>query len=93
MEVIKLSQKLETSFIGYHCSVYTKTYNHSLEHVLSLFEIAQKDFPELTYQDIRVVLYGGERIKGMMGIEFTVHRSDDCIAGYLAVKHLEYLLA
>ena len=35
-----------------------------------LAKIAMKDFPKLRKEDIEIVIYGGDTIKGFMGIEF-----------------------
>lgn len=45
-------------------------YGRTLEGINKLYEAAKADFPTLNPRDVEVVVYGGDRISGYMGIEF-----------------------
>lgn len=44
-------------------------YNHSFESIQNLVNEARKDF-DISPKDTNIVIYGGQRYKGTMGIEF-----------------------
>lgn len=50
------------------------TYDNRLSWFNEMFAAAQADFPFLKEEDVRVVIFGGDRIKGIMGIEFQLPR-------------------
>lgn len=55
---------------GFHYVIRTNTYANSFEHLNNLVQIARSNFANLKDSSIEVVLYGGSRFKGTMGIEF-----------------------
>ena len=59
-------------------SLYGDHYSHSLAWLNSLVSEAMHDYPGLKPEEINVVIYGGERIKHVLGIEFltTYHTQD-----------------
>jgi len=63
-------------------SVRGDLYDRSLTFFLMLFREAQKDFPHLTSEDIDCVEYGGDRIKGTRGIEFSMPVGTKIPKGY-----------
>lgn len=82
----------EYSTYAHMCVVRAvRTYDHTLALILYLFKIAKNDFKELKPEDVAIVLYGGDRIKGTWGIEFL---KDESVVPktYSRVDQLEYKL-
>lgn len=63
-------------------------YGSQLSSFEALFVEAEKDFPDLRSSDVKIVCYGGKRIKGFFGLEFT----ENCTPppGYEQISQLEY---
>lgn len=73
------------------CTIRAETYEHSLAHIQKLFAEAQKDFPDLKPEHVRVVKYGGDRISRSFGIEF--HRPIVFVPkNYPIIRELEVTL-
>lgn len=68
MEIIKEFCKNHTGCIFV---LRAKTYACTLEHFVMLHREAEKDFGHISPQDVKIVMYGGDRYRRMMGIEFT----------------------
>jgi hypothetical protein len=78
-------------------SIRTNYYASDLEYFLNLFEIAKKDFPELKEEDVKFVHYGGQRIKGIFGLEFSRQgykgkKKEYKAKGYEEREHVEPIL-
>lgn len=54
--------------------VRSNTYAKGYTYVNQLVNEACKDYPNLAPNDIEVCIYGGNRINGIMGIEFNVEK-------------------
>jgi hypothetical protein len=52
------------------CSIREDNYSQNLAKIHRLFAEAVKDYPHLKDHDVSVVYYGGDTVKGQMGIEF-----------------------
>ncbi len=78
---------------GKYCILRTRTYAKSYEYVSRLVAAAKQDFPALQDRDIRVVAFGGDRIKEMMGIEFEVPSDGDIPDSYSPIHEMYPLLA
>lgn len=52
-------------------------YGKTLKVIMDLYDEARKDFPSLGMDKVDVMHYGGNRISGYMGIEFTLDWSKD----------------
>ena len=52
--------------------IRTDLYDSGLQYFLDLLEIAKQDFPdlELDKNDVKALQFGGDRIKGLRGLEF-----------------------
>lgn len=73
------------------CVIRTNTYISDLSHFMILFEEAKKDFPDLKIDEVKVEHYGGERHKGIFGIEFD--RPEEMVPEtYTRMKRLECTL-
>jgi len=55
---------------GEQCLLYEDSYGSNIEHVLHLFRIAQRDFPDLRYADVGVVRLEGQSNKGVTAIHW-----------------------
>lgn len=64
-------------------------YHDGLNWILEMFEEAKRDIPTLTHGDISVVKYGGDTIKGIIGIEFSI---DISILGYETIARMPLTL-
>lgn len=64
-------------------------YGRSYAGIERLFEVAKRDFPFLVEEDVEVVIYGGSRISGYMGIEFNVPKGAAVPATYNRISRLE----
>ena len=53
------------------------TYDKRLSWVNKMFAAAKADFPFLKEEDVSVVIFGGDCIKGIMGIEFQLPRGTE----------------
>lgn len=72
MDIIK-------EYVGNQVVLRSNTYANNLAYFLKLFKEANKDFTGLDEKMIRVVKYGGQHYRHMMGIEFeTVQKKPDC---------------
>lgn len=67
MRVIKRYVKQDNG--GYRLAVWTNTYVHTLDHVLYLSEFLTEVDPEIEYDTIDVLVYGGDRYSGMTAVE------------------------
>lgn len=65
MEIIR-----QYSIESKRCVIRTNTYKSDLSYFMNLFEEARKDFPDLKLDEVKVEHYGGDRHKGIFGIEF-----------------------
>ena len=50
--------------------LYTERYGSTLDKIDDLVAVAQFDYPTLKRSDIEIVCFGGDRIKGIYGLEF-----------------------
>jgi hypothetical protein len=73
-------------------AIRTDTYSHSLEYFQELFREAQKDFPGLSAKECEVVVYSGDRIKFVGGIEFTAPATLAIPVSYRRVAQFEHTL-
>ena len=73
-------------------ALYSNTYMHTLEHIMSLFNEASNDFPDLQYEQVDILIYGEGIIKGHMGIEFSMPKSEEIHPDYKQVQRLAYKL-
>lgn len=48
----------------------TARYARTLKYISMLFEEAKKDVPNLKPEDCEIVIYGGQRHRNTMGLEF-----------------------
>lgn len=56
-------------------AIRTKTYCKTLAHVQEMLKELEIDFQQkIDPEDINIVVYGGDRIKGIMGLEFEMKR-------------------
>ena len=72
------------------CVLRTDTYANGVDHILRLFREAQRDFPDLTASDAKVVMYAGKRYAKTFGIEFEVH--DTIPENYIRIEQLEFTM-
>ena len=54
-------------------TVRTKLYDDNVQYWLDLVEIAKKDFPQLTLDRVKSVMYGGDCYRRTKGIEFSLN--------------------
>jgi hypothetical protein len=78
---------------GDRCVIRESHYGHTLDYINRLFAEARKDFPYLQAKDIEIVVYGGDRIKRMMGIEFNAPDVSFVPSDYVTVAELELTLS
>ena len=71
------------------CIVRTNTYAHNLAHLLALFVVAQKDFPGLKEEDVKVVYFAGRRYARTFGIEFKLEEDATSPKDYSEISSLE----
>jgi hypothetical protein len=81
-----------TQINEYRGVLLTDDYSHMFSKVLSLVKIAKTDFPSLTDDQIEIVVYGGNRRKRIMGIEFPIPSQTKIPNDYQEVSRLEYTL-
>lgn len=74
---------------GKRCSIRTDIYSHNLAHIEEIFEEIKKDFPKIDRCAVDVVIYGGIRIKHILGLEFNVPIDQEIPKNYLRVSELE----
>jgi hypothetical protein len=73
--------------------VRENTYGSSLVKFDRLFETLQETFPGATRDSVNVVHYGGNRIKGTFGLEWTVfYDIHEAPKGWTAISELECTL-
>jgi hypothetical protein len=60
-----------------------------LSYFLELYAEAERDFPQLTPETVKAVHYGGDRISGYFGIEFTLNGVGPP-EGYREISALEF---
>lgn len=77
---------------GDRCAILTDDYSNNLQRILDLFKEAQKDFPQLEPSDVKVVQYGGNRIKRIFGLEFDVPENAHVPTTYVGVSAFEPLI-
>ncbi|MCH7493013.1 hypothetical protein IID19_05535 [Patescibacteria group bacterium] len=74
------------------CVIRTLTGDHSLQYFKELFAEAQKDFPNLKDEDVKIVHYrGGKRLDyrvSTRGIEFTID-SETAPDGYTEAPFID----
>lgn len=73
------------------CAIISNSYNKSFEAITKLRSVIMSDFPDLTDSEIELVVYGGRRIKGIMGLEFSPG-SSPVPASYTLCSQLETTL-
>lgn len=56
-----------------HFVVRLDHYGSRLSYFLALYAEARSDFPQLAPETVKVIQYGGDRISGYFGIEFTLN--------------------
>lgn len=75
----------------YHASIRTNTYCKNLAFVLGLYAKICRDYPEVAAVNVSIVVYdGGDRIKGVMGLEFPIKKPTK---NYVKIHQPEYLLS
>ena len=72
-----------------HFVVRLDHYGSQLSYFLALYAEARRDFPQITPEMVRVVQYGGDRISGYFGIEFTLSGVEPP-EGYQEISALEF---
>lgn len=73
-------------------AIRTDCYVSNLDHIQMLFKVAQNDFGSFLTPDlVKIVIYGGQRYKGILGIEFNVAPAV-VPKEYERVTQLEYTL-
>lgn len=86
MEIIKEYWEHDGS---YHALIRTNTYCKTLAHVQKILAEIKKDYKDINPEYIDVVVYGGDRIKGIMGLEFPIKKP---ALNYKEIHRPEYLL-
>lgn len=71
------------------CVLRTDTYASSSAYISKLVNEAIQDYPLLRKIDVRIVVYGGDRRKGQMGIEFTPYGELPVSDDYVRIPELE----
>jgi hypothetical protein len=71
-------------------SFRTDDYSKKVSKFDRLIEEAQKDFPGLKREDIDYIVYGGDRIKRIPGIEFPLPSGVEIPKDYRQVDRLEF---
>ncbi len=92
MEIIKevcITPEKSTTVIIIRSDCYCSSY----EHVEMLRDELRKDFDSpIQNSSIKIVIYGGRRYKGTLGIEATLPHLREIPDKYIRVKSLEYVL-
>lgn len=68
----------------------TDDYSKEITKLDRLIAEAQKDFPSLKREEIVFIVYGGDRINGIPGIEFPLPAGSVPPNDYTEVHRLEY---
>lgn len=71
--------------------IRSNCYASSLDHIDRLYAAACRDWPNVTGADVEVRKFGGDRIRGIFGIEFCVPTSE-APEGYSRLYKLEQVL-
>ncbi len=61
----------ETNSMG-NFQIYLNNYDRSIEKMNYLKLILMRDFPSIEEDDIEIIIFGGERKKGIMGLRISI---------------------
>jgi hypothetical protein len=86
----KIIREVATVGNEYRCVVRAGTYSHTFEYIAELVQAAKSDFPALEDRHIEIMMYGGDRYRGTIGIEFDVQ--GDVPDTYTAINQVELTL-
>jgi hypothetical protein len=90
--ISKIKRYLVKEHTETHCIIRTTLYDRSLDYLVHLLKIAQKDFPSIEPKDIQVVQYGGKRYAKTRGLEFEIPKGFEVPDDYTSINELEYYM-
>ena len=75
---------------GFRVGIRTNLYSRTLNYIRMLMEELAKDYSEdLRSDNVYIVVYGGDSVKGIMGIEFSTTTPSK---NYTKIEEPEFLL-
>lgn len=72
--------------------INTNNYSASIASVNAMADVAKQDFPNLTDNDIDVVVFGGQHKKGITGLHFRVPEGNAAPDSYQPIHQREKIL-
>jgi len=73
---MKESTKYRVGF-GNRVGIFKNNYCKTLAYIKTLSDELKEDYPDLKDGDMEVIIYGGEKHRGFLGVEATVSVVDD----------------
>lgn len=73
------------------CVIYDNRYGRTVQKIEAMMAAAKRDFPSLSSGEVEIVIFAGQRIAKLMGIEFNAPPGR-IPASYEVVRELESIV-